>query len=137
MAAEKGRSLLIKRGDGATSETFTNVAGQRSTGITIDGETVDVTNKDSAGWQELLAAAGTTSVTISGSGVFLDSAGEVLIQTSALTKSLDNYELVFESTDKFAGAFQVSNYERTGEHNGEVTYSMTLMSSGVITFTAT
>ena len=136
MAAEKGRSFIISRCDGEATEVFTEVAGLRSTGLTIDGESVDITNKDSSGWQTLLAGAGTTSVSVSGSGVFFDSAGEVLIQTSAMTKTLDNYEIEFESGDKFAGAFQVTSYERTGEYNGEVAYSMSFMSSGAVTFTA-
>ena len=136
MAAEKGRAFLIKRGDGATSEIFTSVAGMRSTSLTINNEMVDITSKDDAGIRLLLADGGVRSITISGSGVFTDSAGELLIQTSALDMTLDNYEIVFESGDKFGGAFQVTSYERAGEHNGEVTYSLTLESSGTITFTA-
>ena len=136
MAAEKGRAFLIKRGDGATSETFTTVAGLRSTSLTINNETVGITSKDSSGVRELLADGGVASITVSGSGVFSDSAGEVLIQTAALAMTLDNYEIIFESGDKFGGAYQVTSYERSGEHNGEVAYSLTLESSGTITFTA-
>ena len=136
MAAEKGRAFLIKRGDGATTEVFTTIAGMRSTSLTINNEMVDITSKDSAGVRTLLADGGVASVTVSGSGVFTDSATEVLIQTSALAMTLDNYEILFESGDKFSGAYQVTSLERAGEHNGEVTYSLTLESSGAITFTA-
>jgi len=136
MAAEKGRAFLIKRGDGATSETFTTIAGLRSTGLTINNEMVDITNKDSAGFRTLLADAGVSSVSVSGSGVFTDTATEILVQTSAIDMTLDNYEIIFESGDKFSGPYQVTSYERSGEHNGEVAYSLTLESSGTITFTA-
>lgn len=136
MAAEKGRAFLIKRGDGASSETFTSIGGMRSTSLTINNEMVDITSKDDAGVRLLLADSGVTSITVSGSGVFTDSAGEILIQTSAIGMTLDNYEIIFESGDKFEGAYQVTSYERAGEHNGEVTYSLTLESSGTITFTA-
>lgn len=136
MAAEKGRSFLVKRGDGATSESFTTIAGMRETSLSINGETVDITNKDSGGWQTLLAGAGTTSVSVSGSGVFTDTATEVSMQTSAMNKTIDNYEIVFESGDKFSGAFAVSSCEYSGAHNNERSYSLSLESSGQITFTA-
>jgi len=136
MAAEKGRAFLIKRGDGTTVEVFTTIAGLRSTSLTINNEMVDITSKDSAGVRTLLADAGVASVTVSGSGIFTDSATEILIQTSAIAMSLDNYEIIFESGDKFSGAYQVTSLERAGEHNGEVTYSLTLESSGAITFAA-
>ena len=47
MAAQKGRSLLMKIGDGASPEAFTTIGGMRSTSIAINDEMVDVTNKDS------------------------------------------------------------------------------------------
>ena len=135
--AEKGRLLLIKRGDGGGPEAFTTVAGLRESSFTLNGETVDVTNKDSAGWRTLLAGAGTTSMSVSGSGVFEDNdTTYISLETAAAAKTLDNYEIVFESGDKWAGAFQVGSVGRAGSHNGEVSYDLTLESSGAITFTA-
>lgn len=136
MAAEKGRVFVLKIGDGASSETFTDLAGARSTSLTINGEMVDITNKGSAGYRELLEDGGVSSMSISQSGVFFDSADEVLLQTAAKDMTLNNYELLYESGDKWSGAFQVTSYENGGEHNDAVTYSCTLESSGVFTFTA-
>lgn len=132
MAAQKGRSMLIKKGDGATSEQFTTIAGLKSTSFAIANELVDITNKDSAGWRELLAAAGTRTVTLSGSGVFKDSAIEAAVLADALDSSIDNYQIVFEDGSGFVGAFQIANLEKTGEHNGAVEYSLTLESSGAV-----
>ena len=136
MAAEKGRAFLLKLGDGGGPEAFTTIAGMRSHQITINNEIVDITNKESAGWRELLAAAGVRAVAVSGSGVFTDSATEIAAQGKAMDGSLNNYEIVFESGDKFAGAFIMTSLEYAGEHNGERTSNLTLESSGVITFTA-
>ena len=136
MAAEKGRSFVVKRGDGATSETFTTIAGGLDHTISINGEPVEITNKDSSGWRELLAGAGTTGVDVSGNGVFTDTSTEVSVQTSAMNKTLDNYEITFESGDKFSGSFQVTGLEYSGSQNGPRNYSFTLTSSGSITFTA-
>jgi len=136
MAAEKGLSFLIKHGDGAGTEVFTTVAAMRSTSLTINSETVDITNKDSSGMRELLAGAGVRSMSLSGSGVFTKSTEQVLIQNEVLAGSITNYEIVFEPGDKFAGAFQVTSLEYAGEYNGERTYSISLESSGAITVTA-
>ena len=136
--AEKGRSLLIKRGDGATSETFTTIAGLIESSISINGGIVDVTTKDSSGWRKLLAGAGTTSVAISGSGRFEDGDGTFeLLETACMNKTLNNYEIIVtDSGDKFAGSFQVASVERSGGYEDEIKYSLTLESSGTISFTA-
>jgi len=136
MAAEKGRAFVLKIGDGATSETFNTIGGMRSNSMTINGEQVNISDKDSAGWRELLADAGEKSVSLSGSGVFKDTASEGTLQTAATSQTIDNYEIVFESGAKFTGAFQVSNLEYTGENNSELTFSASLESSGPVTFTA-
>ena len=136
MAAQKGRSFVLKIGNGATVEAFTTVGGMRSTGITLGNETVDVTDKDSAGWRELLESAGGKSVSVSGSGVFKDSASETTVRTAALADTIDNYRVQFEDGDYFAGAFQITSLEFTGENNGAREYSLTLESSGAVTYTA-
>lgn len=137
MPAEKGRSFVLKVGDGATpTEAFTTVGGMRSTSISLNNETVDVSDKDSNGWRELLAAAGARSVTVSGSGVFKDTASEDTVRVNALGQSVDNYEIVFESGDKFAGPFQITSLEYTGDNNDARQYSITLESAGAVTFTA-
>ncbi len=135
MAAEKGRSLLLKIGDGATAEVFATIAGLRSTSMTINGEQVDVTTKDSNGWRDLMANAGVKSVSVSGAGIFKDSAAEELLRAASVDQTLDNYEIQFQDANKFAGAFQVASLEYSGEHNGAREYSITLESSGVVTFT--
>jgi len=136
MAAQKGREFLVKAGDGATSEAFTTVAAFRSNTISLGNETVDITNKGSSGWRELLANAGTKSASLSGSGVFTDDATQVGEQTKFLAGTINNYELYFENGDKLAGAFQIASLEYAGDYNNEQTFSVTYESSGAITYTA-
>lgn len=135
MAADKGRDFVLKVGDGATSEAFNTVGGMRTTGIAFSGQAVNVSDKDSAGWQELLAAAGETKVTISAQGVFKGTTYEGTMRTNFLAQSIDNYEIHFGDGHKFAGAFQITAFEYTGENNGARMYSLTLESSGVISYT--
>ncbi|HYF21854.1 MAG TPA: phage major tail protein, TP901-1 family, partial [Caulobacteraceae bacterium] len=56
MAAQRGKDMLLKIGDGADPQAFTTVAGLRARTISLNARTVDATDSDSAGrWRELLA----------------------------------------------------------------------------------
>ena len=58
MTAQKGAAFLLKTGDGGSPPTYETVAGLRTTQMTINGDTVVVTHKESGGWRELLSGAG-------------------------------------------------------------------------------
>lgn len=136
MAAQKGKAVLIKHGDGASpTEAFTTIGGLRSSTITKNDETVDITNKDSSGVRELLGGAGINSVTISGSGVFTDSAAEVSLRAELGASTFNNYQFVIPGLGTYEGAFMLASLEYAGEYNGETTYSCTFESSGAVTFT--
>ena len=134
MAAQKGKDLLLKRGDGASPESFTTIAGLRSTSISLNDETVDVTNKDSSNARTLLGGAGVNSVSVTGSGVFTDQPSEQALRTAFADGTLDNYQIIIPDLGSYTGAFQITSLEYSGEFNGEVTYSVSLESGGAITF---
>ena len=62
MAAEKGSAFLLKIGDGESPVGYTTIAGLRTTQMTVNGEPVAITSKDSGGWRQLLSGAGVRSV---------------------------------------------------------------------------
>lgn len=132
MTAQSGAAFLLKIGDGATPAIYETVAGLRTTQMTINGETVVVTHKESGGWRELLSGAGTRSVSVSASGIFLGSDAENRLRTHAMSGTLDAYELSFEDGAKIRGAFLVQRLDYSGDFNGERTYSMQLESSGKV-----
>lgn len=133
MAVQKGASLLIKVGNGASPEVFTTIAGLRDSSISINSETIDVTNKDSSRNRTLLADAGTKSFSISGSGVFTDSASEQTILTNFSASAFVNYQFLVPDFNTFTGAFQVTAVEYSGTYNDSVQYTMSFESSGAIT----
>jgi TP901-1 family phage major tail protein len=136
MAKAKGRDFLVKVGNGGSpTETFTTVAGMRSTSMTLNNEIVDVTDKDGDAWRKVLAGAGIQSMSIKLSGVMSDAASAMDMQAKAFANTIHNYELVSGLGDTFAGAFQITSFERGGEYNKEETYSLTLESAGTITYT--
>ena len=143
MAAQKGLDVLMKID---ISGTKTTIGGLRSTSITLNEESVDITNKDSLGTRTLLAGAGVNSISISGSGVFTDSPAEIAVRTafqaqqnttngsSAQTAAFTTFEFAIPDLGTYTGAFQITSLEFAGEYNGEATYSMSFESAGYVTF---
>ena len=120
----------------------TTLVGIRTRGFTINAEPVDITNDDDSGWRTLLAEPGLRSMEVPVAGISSD---EILIAaimegtTYALSAVLINLASgVGEVTPgTLAGDFFLSSLEQTGEHDGAVEFTATLMSSGAITYTAT
>jgi len=145
MAAQKGLDVLMKID---ISGTKTTIGGLRSTSITLNDESVDITNKDSLGTRTLLAGAGVNSLSVSGSGVFTDAASEVAVRTafqaqqntsdgsSAQTAAFESFQFIMPNLGTYTGDFQITSLEYAGEYNGEATYSMSFESAGYITFAA-
>lgn len=132
MAAQKGSSFLLKISNGANPAVYRTVAGLRTTQMSINGDMVVVTNKDSAGWREILTGAGTRSVSVSAAGIFLGSDAESAIRSHALAGTLDQYELSFDDGEKLRGSFAVQRLDYAGDFNGERNYTLQLESSGPV-----
>jgi TP901-1 family phage major tail protein len=133
MAAEKGSAFLLKIGNGASPPAFATVAGMRTTQMSVNGDAIDVTAKDSGGWRELLSGAGVRSVSVAASGIFTGSAAELRVKSNALAGLLDDYELSFESGERMRGRFLVTRLDYSGDYNGERNYALALESSGPVT----
>ena len=132
MGAEKGSAFLLKVGNGASPPAFATVAGMRTTQMSVNGEALNVTSKDSGGWRELLSGAGVRSVSVAASGIFTGSAPEVRVKTNALAGQVDDYELSFESGERLRGRFLVTRLDYSGDYNGERNYALSLESSGAV-----
>ncbi len=133
MAAQRGKALLLKID---ISGTMTTIGGMRSTSMTLNDEAVDITNKDSGSFRELLPAGGIQSMSISASGVFTDSTAETTLRSAYGTSAFKSYNVIVPDLGTYAGSFMIASLEYSGEYNGEATYSVTLESSGSITFSA-
>lgn len=132
MSAEKGSAFLLKIGNGAAPPIYATVAGMRTTQMSVNGEAVNVTSKESGGWRELLSGAGVRSVSVAASGIFTGSTAETRLKSNALGGLLDDYELSFESGERMRGRFLVARLDYAGDYNGERTYTLTLESSGAV-----
>ena len=132
MTAQKGSAFLLKISDGAVPPAYLTVAGLRTTQMTINGDSVVITHKESGGWRDLLSGAGTRSVSVSAAGIFLGSDAENAIRAHALAGTIDDYELSFEDGGKLLGRFLVQRLDYAGDFNGERNYTLQLESSGAV-----
>jgi TP901-1 family phage major tail protein len=130
-----GRNFLLKLGNGTTPETYTTITGMRATDITINGNPVDITNKSSQGWQELLPNAGVKSCDITASGIYdTNSSGGLttLAQAALDGGTILPMEVVSGAGDKFVGYWAVQSFKRTGPYNEAETFDVTLKSHGYV-----
>jgi len=134
MTVQKGKDLLVKIADGAG---YTTVAGLRTRRLAFNAESVDVTHAESANrWRELLDGTGVKRASVSGRGLFKDAASDALMRQAFFNGNVVGYQIVIPAFGTVQGPFQIVSLEFAGEHNGELTYDMSLESAGELTFTA-
>lgn len=134
MPVQKGRDLLLKLDIGGT---FTTVAGLRASRIALNAQTVDITTRESAGrWRELLAGAGIRSASLTGSGLFTDAAADAAIRALFFDTEIAPWQVVLPDFGLLQGPFQLTALEFSGDHDGAMTYDLTLASAGALAFTA-
>lgn len=136
MAAQKGKDLLIKV-DSTGTGTFTTIAGLRSRSIAVNAEAIDITHQESAGqWRELLDGAGVRSARVTGSGIFKDQASDALVRSYVFQGTIRAWQIIIPDFGQIEGPFQITAFELTGRHDGEVAFDLSLESAGELTFTA-
>ena len=136
MAAQRGKDLLLKV-DADGSGSFTTVAGLRSRAISFNTETVDITHSESAGrWRELLSGAGAKTARVTGAGIFKDTASDEIVRGYVFAGTIRDWQVVVPDFGVVAGPFQITAFEISGRHDGEVAFDITLDSAGELTFAA-
>ena len=134
MTAQKGQDLLLKVYNNATS-TFETAAGMRSRRIAFNADSVDITDFESAGrWRELLAGSGVQRASISGSGIFKDADSDAVIRTLFFNGLVDRWEVTIPDFGTLTAPFQITALEYGANHDGEITFELSLESAGELTF---
>ena len=131
MTAQKGLSMLLKIGNINSSPV--TVAGLQTNTLTLNNEKVDVTTKDSSGWQALLANAGVQSLQLTANGIAVSDSGFKTLQQNAFNNTISEYCMFFNNDCSIDGFFQITKFEVSGAYNKEQTFTCTLESSGTLT----
>ena len=125
-----GKDLIMSLWD-ATGNALLAVAGQQSLTINRDGDTIEVTSKDSDGWKEFIMGFKEWSMDQDGIyvrnenshkliGSFYDSGEPILIK---VTNQRDEI-------DMFAGMALITSYPIEAPYDDSVTYTMNLQGTG-------
>ncbi len=136
MAAQKGKDLLLKV-DSTGAGVFTTIAGLRTRTLSFNAEVVDVTHQESIGaWRELLAGAGVRSARLAGAGIFKDEASDELVRSYVFDGTIRDWQAVIPDFGTVQGPFQITAFELSGRHDGEIAFDISMDSAGALTFTA-
>lgn len=125
-----GKDLIMSLWD-ATGEKLLAVAGQQSLTVNRDGDTIEVTSKDSAGWKEFIMGFKEWSMDQDGIyvrnegshkliGKFWDNGEPILIK---VTNQKDEY-------DMFAGMALITSYPIEAPYDDSVTFTINLQGTG-------
>jgi len=131
MVAQQGKELLLKIHDGIDYQL---IGGFQSNEFTINGQSVDVTTKDSAGFREFLDGAGVRSLTTGGNGVFMNDTAFGIAHGHVMAGTHPDCQIVVPGLGTYTGKFAITSLSMTGTHDTEVTYTFSLESAGPITF---
>lgn len=136
MAIQRGKDLLLKLDD-TGSGSFVTVAGLRTRRLAFSSDSVDVTTADSTDrWRELLAGAGVRRAHVSGTGVFRDAGSDASVRAVFFAGAIRDWQIVLPDFGVVQGPFLLAGLDYAGDHDGEMTFEMTLESAGAVTFTA-
>lgn len=135
MAAQAGKDVLLAIGDGGDPQSFAAMAGLRAKSISLNARTIDVTHADSPGrWRELIEGAGVRSVSVTGSGIFVDASADETVRGVFFDQTRRDWRLIIPGFGALEGPFLVTALEYSGRHDGEAAYSLSLASAGAVAF---
>ena len=109
------------------------IAGVQEKSIAINGEPIDVSDDDSAGYRELLADHGEKSVDVSLSGL---TDGTVLKEAMVNGDEVKALVLTWPDGSTLTGDFMIASYSETGNYKGASTFEAELQSTGAFVFAA-
>lgn len=132
MAKNVGRLAVL-------SKNAVPIAGVRVSTIKWGAESIDVTDKDSAGITELLSAVASQQITLSCEGVYSSPVLRDIAFDTAASKLLTDLTFKFgdalAAKDTITGNFFFSSYEEANPHGAETTFTCEFQSSGPWTHT--
>lgn len=135
MSTAKNGSLVLLKIETATPGTFVPVLSAKSNNFTWNNSTVDVSTKLDGRFGAKLSGGGTTEMTVSLEGIFLDTEYDKQLRELGVSGAEHKYQMVLSNGDKFEGLFVITSMTCTGARGESETYSFNLANSGEVTFT--
>lgn len=138
MPQHKGRTLLIKIGDGASPEVFSNLCGLTTRSFNLSAEAVDTTTPDCenpGNAVQRTTVPGIVNREFSGQGRFVSGAVASVLMGHVNAATVFNAQVVVPGLGTYEGSFMCSEFEFSGEMQGNMEFSATFMAADALTFT--
>lgn len=118
--------------DDAGTGTFADIGGITTNSFTLNNGAIDITNKSSASFREIMDGEGLQSLDMNIEVIFSTDTAFQAMQDSAFAKSIKPYQTVRNSeTIGFNG--YITSFVETSPDNDKLTATVTIQSSGEIT----
>jgi len=127
MAKYLGNALILKVDTNPQTGVYTTIGASSDHTFSLNNEQLDVSDKDSNRWKELLSA-GERSATISMNGYVSDNAQFALVEEASKTDTILSYQLEYGDSKLVIGEFHIDTLEVTGSRNTAQNFSITLSS---------
>jgi predicted secreted protein len=137
MAAAAGRNMRVQY-KATASAAYADMAGARTDGFTISNEHIDITDKDDSGIVTYLDDIGRKSFEMTVEGVLTTGTFLGLAANAGVSAATHLFAFDVQSLGTIAGSFVINSFEGSGADGAEAaTFSMTVASSGAVTWTTT
>lgn len=140
MPQQVGRLLLLKlSADNTSAGAQVNVCGLKSRNFNLSANEVDTTIPDCnnpGGTVQKTAEPGIVNRTFTASGSFVSGQAQGLLMPHVREATVFYGWAVVPGEGTYAGFWMASNFEFTGEMEGNMEFSATFNAAGALTFTA-
>jgi len=139
MSQQKGRLLLIRIGNGGSPvETFANLCGIKARSFNLSANEVETTIPDcnNPGLAvQRTSEPGIVQRTFSGGGAFVSGGTQAILLAHVRNGTVFNAEVIVPGDGTYTGPWMVSDFEFSGETEGNVEFSATFSAAGPLTHT--
>ena len=131
MAVTKGLDILIYAGTG--SGTKQAIGGQKGCTLTMEADTIDVSNKNDFGWASTIGGAKSWSVSCDGQFIANDAGQQALFDAFVAGTEVDVEMKNTAESVYFAGKAAITSLEVDAQFDDVCTLSMELQGVGALT----
>ena len=129
MAVTKGLDILIYAGTGGSKQA---IGGQKGCTLTMEAETIDVSNKNNFGWASTIAGAKSWSVACDGQFIADDQGQQALFDAFVAGTDVQVEMKNTGETVYFAGKAAITSLEVDAQFDDVCTLSMELQGIGAL-----
>lgn len=138
MAAIKGSLIKLKKGDGASPEVFTTIAGSRSVRLNLGGDQIDITTADDINasgisWRTYMT--GIVDFEANFDGVIKDKTTFNALIAARLADTVVNHQLEITGFGTFEGPMLITSFEVNGDFSDAATFGVGVRAAGALTYT--